>query len=141
MGEKPEGKTVVETSVSFFFSQLSERTGGLEQILLPWGGPPSSGAVITPNTTAPSHAPRVVASLASQGSHLAKELWSFHCFLPAACCFGQLCTLPVTEADPGYEFVILEEGIPIFLPSHTRAFHRLDLLEENTSSSGSVLVV
>ncbi|KAK4827778.1 hypothetical protein QYF61_021731 [Mycteria americana] len=53
---------------------LSERTGGLERILLPWEGPPSSGAVITPNTTAPSHAPKAVASLASQGCHLAKEL-------------------------------------------------------------------
>lgn len=55
--------------------------------------------------------------------------------------FGQLSTSSVAKADPGYEFVMLEEGIPIFLPSHTCAFHCLDLLEDNTSSSGSVLVV
>jgi len=123
----------------FFSSHPSDRAEGLERILLPWGGPSSSGAVITPNTTALSL--RVGTILASQGSHLAKELWSFHCFLPAAYCFGQLSTLCVAKADPGYESGMLEQGIPIVLPPNTCAFHCLDLLKESTSSSGSLHVV
>lgn len=45
------------------------------------------------------------------------------------------------QGRPWLWVVMLEEGIPIFLPSHTRACHCLDVLKDNTSSSGSVLAV